>query len=238
MIAASVMPTRARLAMIAPSESSQSGAVPNSAYKTVATSSRRLRPRRSRITPATGASSASASAGTVSASGTSALAPGVEAKCSCILGSTGAISTAPRTGRQLPAISAVTRSRCAGPDTLTGGGADSSIVVEGRGEEAGMATPWTRGSGHAAQAPTALGMLRRTSRRRQIRTAACGWHDYAAFMARRPPSAPSESRIRPSARWMGRRGLRRAGYGCCRSWFGARAAIALVTALSPQGPTS
>ncbi|CAM5232227.1 hypothetical protein SGLAM104S_01971 [Streptomyces glaucescens] len=110
MTAASVTPTSTRLAMIATSESSHRGAVPNRAYRAVATTSRRLRPSRSTITPANGASSASASAGTVRASGTSALAPGADAKWSSILGSTGAISTAPRTGRQLPAISSATRS--------------------------------------------------------------------------------------------------------------------------------
>ena len=142
-MAASATPTRARLAMIAPSESSQSGAVPNMAYRTVATISRRLRPSRSTITPANGASSASESAGTVSARGTNAFAPGVEAKWSCILGSTGAISTAPRMGRQLPAISRIRRSRCARPETATGDGAPSSTAAEDGGgdTEPGMATP-------------------------------------------------------------------------------------------------
>ncbi|MDQ0946944.1 hypothetical protein QFZ24_000867 [Streptomyces phaeochromogenes] len=168
MIAASVTPTRARLAMIAPSESSQSGAVPNAAYRSVATISRRLRPTRSTITPANGASSASASAGTVSARGTSAFAPGTDAKWSCIFGSTGAIRTAPRIGRQLPAIRRVTRSRWAGPNTATADGVGASTAAGGGGDTGpGMATPGDGvRSGHASRAPTTHGMLGESARRR------------------------------------------------------------------------
>lgn len=109
-MAASVMPTSTRLITMAPSESSHSGAVPSRAYSTVATTSSRTRPRRSTMTPAKGASRASASAGTVRTTGTRVFAPGTAAKWSCIFGRTGAIRTAPSTGRQLPAIRSRARS--------------------------------------------------------------------------------------------------------------------------------
>ncbi|MNR46251.1 hypothetical protein D3C85_1651940 [compost metagenome] len=57
------------------------------------------------MTPAKGASKAITRAGRVRAMGTSTAAPGVLAKCSCMRGSTGASSTAPSTGRQLPSNS-------------------------------------------------------------------------------------------------------------------------------------
>lgn len=62
------------------------------------------------MTPAKGASSASASAGTVRTTGTRVFTPGTVAKCSCIFGRTGARRTAPSTGRQLPAIRSTARS--------------------------------------------------------------------------------------------------------------------------------
>ncbi|MCY1175692.1 hypothetical protein D9M73_159410 [compost metagenome] len=54
------------------------------------------------MTPANGASSAITNAGMVRLMGTSTSAPGVSAKCACMRGSTGASSTAPSTGKQLP----------------------------------------------------------------------------------------------------------------------------------------
>ncbi len=132
---ASTIPSTARLATMAASESSQSGAVPIGAYTTEAPTSSRLRPNRSTSAPANGASRARASAGMLRASRVSASAPGVPAKWSCILGRTGAISTAPRMGRQLPAISRVAWKRGAGGVAAgaagVGGAARSTGAVVG-----------------------------------------------------------------------------------------------------------
>ncbi|MCY1442616.1 hypothetical protein D3C76_896980 [compost metagenome] len=99
---ASAKPMPARLSTIAGSESSHSGSTPQSTYSDMLASSNGLRPRRSAISPANGASRAITKAGKVNTTGTSTLLPGTSAKCACIRGSTGASSTAPSTGRQLP----------------------------------------------------------------------------------------------------------------------------------------
>ncbi|MNT12265.1 hypothetical protein D3C72_1471870 [compost metagenome] len=65
-------------------------------------SNKGLRPRRSAISPANGASKAITNAGSVSTMGTSTALPSTPAKCACIRGNTGASNTAPNTGRQLP----------------------------------------------------------------------------------------------------------------------------------------
>lgn len=91
----------------------------------------RLRPSRSTMTPANGASRASASAGTARTTGTGAALPGTWSKCSCMRGSTGARSTAPRTGRQLPAMSTAAGRRLAGAAARSddGGARDAGMAA-------------------------------------------------------------------------------------------------------------
>ncbi|MNN06906.1 hypothetical protein D3C81_1197140 [compost metagenome] len=99
---ASANPMPARLSTIACSESSQSGSTPQRTYSSMLASNKGLRPRRSAISPANGASKAITNAGSVSTMGTSTALPSTPAKCACIRGNTGASNTAPNTGRQLP----------------------------------------------------------------------------------------------------------------------------------------
>lgn len=79
------------------------------------------------------ASRASDRAGIVRAMGTSTSTPRTSAKWSCIFGRTGAMSTAPRMGRQALTISSVRRSRCPGPDTGRSDGMSASAVMGGGG---------------------------------------------------------------------------------------------------------
>ncbi|MNF84263.1 hypothetical protein D3C84_666150 [compost metagenome] len=112
MIPASANPMPARLNTMAGSESSQSGSTPQRTYSNMLASNKGLRPRRSATTPANGASKAIINAGKVNTTGTSTALPGTSAKCACIRGNTGASSTAPSTGKQLPSSN---NSDCAHP---------------------------------------------------------------------------------------------------------------------------